>query len=507
MFAPCCGQLDRGNVYRHVIYAHSPEQLGIASESLERQQAALAPERVWTSVVPAELFYAAEPRHQRYLERGMRGTPQCATKGCTDPIRCYGGNAPPASVSAVSAALELRGGASRLSRGVARHPRKLIVSSRRTSHARHLPVAMETSRTSWEADSLGGIRNLAKVDSSVPAPAADEVVVSVRAIGLNFADIFCALGLYEAANQVLDEEGCGSFCPGLEFAGLAISCGSDVSGIRPGDRVYGFTRFGAYRTAVVQREVFVRRVPDGWSYAEAASLLAQGLTAWHGLVELGNIRAGSKVLVPSAAGGVGCAAMQIGTHLGCQMYGNVRSEEKAAFLRDRYPDANVFVRRGPREYARQLAELPGGGTFDCVLESLGGRYLDASLAALEPMGKLITFGATHSYGGASGGFLKWLTLVPGHLLRRCTPIDPGTLVASNRGVLGFNMIWLTDREDMLTRELDEMLSRGGMLERPPAVGKVFDFDELPEAMEYLNSGQSTGKVVVEVRPAQADAKP
>ena len=83
----------------------------------------------------------------------------------------------------------------------------------------------------------------------------------------------------------------------------------------------------------------------------------------------------------------------------------------------------VFVRRGPREYAAQLAELPGGG-FDCVLESLGGRYLDASLAALEPMGRLITFGATHSYGGASGGFLKWLTLVPGHLLRRTNPRYP-----------------------------------------------------------------------------------
>ena len=83
--------LDRGSTYRHALYPHSAEDLEVAAASVEQQRVALAPATVWTSVQPAELFYVAEPRHQRYLERGMKGTPQCAAKECRDPIRCYGG--------------------------------------------------------------------------------------------------------------------------------------------------------------------------------------------------------------------------------------------------------------------------------------------------------------------------------------------------------------------------------------------------------------------------------
>lgn len=86
--------------------------------------------------------------------------------------------------------------------------------------------------------------------------------------------------------------------------------------------------------------------------------------------------------------------------------------------------------------------------------------------------------------------------MPGYLTR--PRLDPGQLVGTNRAVMGFNLIWLTERVDMLTAELDEMLSKGGLLERPPAVGKEFSFDELPQALHYLNSGTSVGKVVVVV---------
>jgi len=297
-----------------------------------------------------------------------------------------------------------------------------------------------SSRVSWQSSRLGSIDSLERVTAEVPTLKADEVVVGVRAIGLNFADIFCCLGLYEAANKMLDEGGGGgALCPGLEFSGEVQAVGSAVTRVAPGDRVFGFSRFGAYRTIVVTRDEYLRPVPSGWTFAEAASLLAQGLTAWHGLVPLGAVKKGSRVLVHSAAGGVGCAAMQICQALGCPATGVVGSEAKAPFLRERYPEATVVV-RGPER--------------------------------------------------------KWLTLVPGYLTR--PRLDPGQLVGTNRAVMGFNLIWLTERVDMLTAELDEMLSKGGLLERPPAVGKEFSFDELPQALHYLNSGTSVGKVVVVV---------
>ena len=317
---------------------------------------------------------------------------------------------------------------------------------------------------SWEASALTGISSLECRTTAVPPMSDRDVVVNVKAIGLNFADIFCVMGVYEAANKMLkvgsppnsggSSQAAGSFCPGLEFAGEAVAVGAAVKDIRVGERVYGFTRFGAYRTVVVQDMAYMRRIPDDWSYAEAAALVAQGLTAWHGLVELGNIKKGARVLVHSAAGGVGCSAMQICTSLGCPVTGLVGSESKAAWLKARYPEAQVLVRGPQRGYAAQLAALPGGGRFDCVLDSLGGKYFTAALESLDPMGRIIHFGATYSYGGAQDGWFglrKWLTLVPGYLSRPM--VDPGTLTPTNRAVFGFNMIWLTDRVDLLTAEV------------------------------------------------------
>ena len=296
---------------------------------------------------------------------------------------------------------------------------------------------------SWEASSLTGIRSLECRTTAVQEPSETGVVVKVRAIGLNFADIFCVLGVYEAANKMLRDgsppnsggttQPAGSFCPGLEFSGEAVAVGSAVTNIGVGDRVYGFTRFGAYRTVVVQDAAYLRRVPDSWSYAEAAALVVTGLTAWHGLVELGNVKRGRRVLVHSAAGGVGTAAMQICTSLGAPPTGVVGGESKATWLRERFPEAQVLVRGRERGYAAQLAALPGGGRFDCVLDSLGGKYFTAALESLEPMGRMVHFGATSSYGGAKDGLFglrKWLTLVPGYLNRPL--VDPGQLTPTNR---------------------------------------------------------------------------
>eukprot|EP00966_Prymnesium_polylepis_P217434 5032443-Prymnesium_polylepis.1 len=189
--------------------------------------------------------------------------------------------------------------------------------------------------------------------------------------------------------------------------------------------------------------------------------------------------------------------MQICSSLGCDVVGVVGSPAKVDFLQSRFPKATVVVRGPERGYAAQLAALPGGGNFDCVLDSLGGKYFSAGLESLNPMGRIVHFGATFSYGGAAGGLWKWLTLVPGYLMR--PKLDPGSLVGTNRAVMGFNLIWLTERVDLLNEQLDNMLDKGGLLSRPPAVGKVFPFEELPQALHYLNSGASVGKVVVEVQ--------
>lgn len=332
----------------------------------------------------------------------------------------------------------------------------------------------------------------------------NECIVSVRAIGLNYADIFCVLGLYEAANKMLAEGGDGhetGLVPGLEFSGVVLATGRGVTQHSIGDRVYGFCRFGAYRTKVVAPDYLLKPIPDGWSFAEGTAVMAQGLTAWTGLVTMGRARKGSRVLVHSAAGGVGCATLQICEALGCEAVGVVGDESKVAFLRDRYPSCTPLVRAPERRYAQQLREL--GKDFDVVMDSLGGRYLTAALERVAPFGHLVHFGATHAYGGSPvDGLLKWLKLVPSYLRRPF--VDPGALVPANRAIVGLQMIWLTERVDELTLALDEMLTRGGLASRPPAVGKTFDFAQLPAALDYLRSGKSVGKVVVTVEPSYGD---
>jgi len=252
-------------------------------------------------------------------------------------------------------------------------------------------------RISWEAAHLGAVANLRQVSAPIPAPAPGEAVVSVRAIGLNYADVFVALGLYEAANELLEASGGGAFCPGLEFCGDVVEVGEDVRDVSVGDRVLGFSRFGAYRTTVVSPTRLLRRLPESWSYEEGAALLVAGLTAWHGLVELGAAREGSRVLVHSAAGGCGCAALSICESLGCSADAVVGSEHKAAFLRSRFPGGwqpRILVRTTPREYASQIGAMDT--QYDVVLDSLGGSYFSAALDRLAPMGRMIHFGATHS---------------------------------------------------------------------------------------------------------------
>jgi len=362
----------------------------------------------------------------------------------------------------------------------------------RSTPASRLPA----TRRSWQATKLGSIAGLEEVESAVPAPGEGEVVVGVTAIGLNYADVFCVLGLYEAANKHLKEAGDGALCPGLEFAGEVLAVGPQVSTLAPGDRVFGFTRFGAYRTAVVQSEQLLRKLPEGWTDAEGAALLVQGLTAWHGMVELGGAREGSRVLVHAAAGGTGCAALQICASLGCDAVGVVSSEAKAAFLRERFPRCEPLVRSAePKAYSAQLAARPA---FDVVVESLGGGFFHAGLDAVAPGGRLVTFGFSQQYGGSSvDGIWKWLKLVPAYLRRPM--VDPGKLVPKNRSVMGFNLIWLTERRDMLVAELDAMCGRGGLQARPPAIGREYDWAELPAALAYLRSGAHTGKVVVTVQ--------
>ncbi len=355
---------------------------------------------------------------------------------------------------------------------------------------------MSYRRDVWRIDRAGSLDRLARQTEELPPPPAGQVRVLVKAVGLNFADLFACLGLYSATPKA-------SFVPGLEIAGVVDALGPPGAGDesafvpRVGDRVIGLTRFGGYATAVNLGREYLRPMRTGWSFAEAAAYPVQALTAWYGLVELGALERGEVVLLQSAAGGVGLNALAILQSSGARTVAVVGSEPKRQWLADhRGLDSEHVIVRNRRTFRADLdrtLSAIGASGFDLVFDAVGGPYLLPALARLRPEGRLVTYGAadfmTH---GARPNYLRLMA----QYLRR-PRIDPLRMTNTNRSVMGFNLIWLWDRADRLGRAYDAL---DGLIAAPPLVGRRFAFGEAPAAMRHLQSGGSIGKVVLDVDP-------
>lgn len=349
---------------------------------------------------------------------------------------------------------------------------------------------MPVQRTVWRLPRAGSLSRLQRRDETLPDPGPGEVRVRVEAVGLNFADLFAAQGLYSATPR-------GSFIPGLECAGVVEALGADLRGgaWAPGDRVIALTRFGAYATALNVAAPYLRPVPAGWSAAQAAAWPVQGLTAWYALLPLGNVQPGSTVLVQSAAGGVGLQALGMIERLGARAIAVVGQESKRRFLVEQrgLAPAAVVVRDARRFGAQLDAALAALGTdgLDCVLDAVLGSAFRPTFARLRPEGRYVLFGAADFMSrGARPSYLR-LAL---EYLRR-PRLDPLAMISANRSCMAFNLIWLWERADRLPAAYAE-LER--LTPAPPHVGASFPFERAPEAMALLQGGGTIGKVVLKI---------
>lgn len=286
----------------------------------------------------------------------------------------------------------------------------------------------------------------------------------------------------------------------------------------------------------------LRKLPTQWTFEEGAAFLVNALTAWHGLVTVAGMPDRSTkdnssdpmvVLVHSATGGVGLFACEIAARRGALVVGVVGSPAKLSTFQERIlplcPEAQCIVRNdsakdfskdllhaivkarslrtgkeppSPIESAIDAVAISWGADF--VMESLGGRYFQPSLDVINAGGSLATFGST-TYNGLGGNRLAFLPLA-WQFLRR-PRVDPGELTGRNIRIGGFNLIFLTERTDQLAGALSQCIDclEGGQGDGtlatadPPLVGEVFDFEQAPDAMRALRSGQTVGKVVLSNR--------
>ena len=324
----------------------------------------------------------------------------------------------------------------------------------------------------------------------------DMLLIQVECIGLNFADIFACQGLYSATPQ-------GGFVPGLEFSGTVLKVGKSVTAHREGDRVMGVTRFGAFTTHLVCKAAFLRPLPAGWGFEEGSAFLCTALTAWYGLVKLGALAKDHTVLVHSAAGGVGLASLEIVAAHGARAIATIGSVSKAALLQDRMglPAGSILVRAPTSsQFAAQLdkalASMPERVEgLDLVMDSIQGPYFQPAYDKLARGGRVVVFGAASMT--PAGDKPNWLRLAWQWVRRPM--VDPLEVIAANKGVLGFNLIWLWDKVEEIADMLEAMMLKVPW--KKPFVGARYQMNQLPDAVRYLQSGQSVGKVIICVRQA------
>lgn len=350
-------------------------------------------------------------------------------------------------------------------------------------------VSSSNAPEKWLIEKAGSLDRLKRVSVPLPAPVAGEVQVAVKAIGLNFADVFACLGLYSATPD-------GPFTPGLEFSGVVQALGDDLDDggftFRIGEPVMGMARFGAYATHLNVNRHYLHPLPEGWTHEQGAALPVQGLTAWYGLHELGNLSENQIVLVQSAAGGVGLQAMEMIQKVGARPIAVIGSRQKMDVLKERtgITDSQIIVRnkRFAATLEAVLAQMQADG-IDIVLDAVYGRCFRPAFRRLNPMGRYVLFGAADMM--TQGNRPNYLTLIPKYLAR--PRLDPMAMISDNRSLMAFNLIWLYDRIDLLHRTLRDFMASNPA---PPLIGHEFNFREAPAAMRFFQTGHSVGKIIL-----------
>jgi NADPH:quinone reductase-like Zn-dependent oxidoreductase len=319
-----------------------------------------------------------------------------------------------------------------------------------------------------------------------PSPGPGEVLLDVEAAGVNYADCIVRMGLYESAKKYVG----WPITPGFEVAGAVVRAGPGVSDLAPGARVLAVTRFGGYASRLVVPRHQVFPVPRGFSTADAAGFPAVHMTAYFALFELVRLRPGQRLLVHSAAGGVGGALVQLGKIAGCVVVGVVGAPHKVEVAARLGADEVIDKSREPLWPAAER-HAPEG--YDVVLDANGVETLRESYRHLAPAGKLVVYGF-HTMLPRKGGRPSYPRLAIDYL--RTPRFNPLDLCTENKSVLAFNLSYLFHKADLLEEGMIRLAGwiEEGRLKAPPVT--AYPLARVADAHRAIESGATVGKLVL-----------
>lgn len=311
-------------------------------------------------------------------------------------------------------------------------------------------------------------------DPAPPGPG--QLRIDVRAAGVNFADHLARVGLYPDAPKL-------PAVVGYEVAGIVTAVGDGVDPDRVGERVLAGTRFGGYAEIVNVAAADSVALPEAVTFEQGAAVPVNYATAWAGLHGYGSLRAGERVLIHAAAGGVGIAAIQFAKAAGAEIHGTA-SPGKHAKLAELGVDRAI-------DY-RQDNWWKGLGPYDMVLDALGGTSLRRSYHLLRPGGRLVGYGISNMQEGEKRSLRK----AAPHALAMLRGFNLIGQLSESKTVIGLNMLKLWDDRGSLEpwiTPLSEALQDGTV---SPVVHAAVPFAEAPEAHRILAARENIGKVVL-----------
>lgn len=317
-------------------------------------------------------------------------------------------------------------------------------------------------------------------EAADPEPGPGEVRVRARRSGINFADLMARVGLYPDAPPL-------PCVVGYEVAGTVDRAGKGVTAVKEGDRVMAMPKFGGYSDTVVLPEAQVFPMPEKMTFDEGAAIPVVYLTAYTMMIFTGNLRPGSKVLIHSAAGGVGLAAIDLARTRECEIFG-LASKGKHDFLRGKGVQ-HVFTNE--EDWPSRIRALTGGRGLDLVLDPVGGKSWRTGYDLLGPCGRLVAFGLS----AAASGKTRSLLHAIGQVIQ-IPRFHPRDLMNDNKTVTGVNMGHLFSRLDLLTPQMADLIALYEEGRIAPHVAKVFPAAEAPAAHHYIHDRKAIGKVLL-----------
>jgi NADPH:quinone reductase-like Zn-dependent oxidoreductase len=312
-----------------------------------------------------------------------------------------------------------------------------------------------------------------------PVPGAGEVLIDVRAAGINFADIVARMGLYPDAPKT-------PCVMGYEVAGLVESVGSGVDGFELGQRVLAGTRFKGFAEKVATAAGNVMPLPERMSFEQGAALPVNYATAYAAITLMTNVREGETVLVHAAAGGVGIALLQLLRPRGAQVIGTASASKHDAI---REQGAAHAIDYRTQDVKREVDRITGGRGVDVVLDALG--EFRQSYSLLRAGGRLVAYGASKVATGERRNLArvaKEIVTMPRFM--------PLRMMSESKAVLGLNMLrWWDERGSLeeFTKPLMELAEQGTI---DPVVAKAFPLERAPEAHRFIQERRNIGKVVL-----------